>query len=192
MQVKTAISRLLHYSSMQVTDLYFRLCVPVLASTDKILPKCWVTVLPPWTCIFSAARLMLCSVQAGSRQLSESSLSHHCHQGYVPPEAVLTVRTQSIQFVMQWSVYFLGAWGTQCLLQNDSSLLISPFTCALPSLKAVHAIVLEKFVMAELHPVGNAQHYPFGYWLDPSRQREDRAPQHRPCRVALKCHFSSL
>lgn len=77
----------------------------------------------------------------------------------------------------------------RCLLWDDSLLLISPFTCALPSLRPGHAIILERFVMAALHP-GDAWYYPFGRWLDPSSERKtiescSQAPQRLPCRVAL-------
>lgn len=59
----------------------------------------------------------------------------------------------------------------QSLLWDDS-LLISFFTCALPSLRPGHAILLQRFVMAALHPGGNMYYYPFGHWFDPLSERK--------------------
>lgn len=79
----------------------------------------------------------------------------------------------------------------QCLLWADSLLLLSPFTCTLLSLRPGHAVVLGRFVMAALHPVGNVQCHLLGGGLDPSsggKRTENCSPAHqcRPCQVALR------
>lgn len=116
----------------------------------------------------------LCSIQC--KQAVGSSVnclsSHCCHGGFIPPKG--SARRQDLACpVCHRDIDVLLGWPgrAQSLLWVDSLLLISFVTCALPSLRPSHVILLERFVMAALHPVGNMWYYPFGHWFDPSSER---------------------
>lgn len=87
-------------------------------------------------------------------------------RGHTPqrPELAYTVCHRDMNVLLGWPEGDRVCSG----LTFFSSSFSSPMLCFPSGL----AILLERFVMAALHPVGNMWYYPFGCWFDPSSERK--------------------
>lgn len=116
----------------------------------------------------------LCFVQCKQAVGSTvNCLSHCCHRGFTSPKGGANGQDLACPVCHREINVLLGWPEGQSLLWDDSLLLTSFVTCALPSLRPGHAILLERFVMAALYPVSDIWYYPFGHWFDPSSEREN-------------------
>lgn len=139
---------------MQVSNFYLQMHTPVVKflSLLTILPNFWVKSSWKQQNISNADKLvMLCSGQAGCRQLS--GLSHFLSL----PSRVDTPKGDAngqdfVQVVMKKLICSLvGRKDTVPALGWQPS--HQSFTCALPSFRPLYEIILERFVMAALYPV---------------------------------------
>lgn len=117
---------------------------------------------------------MLCSVQAGCRQLSELSffsllpLTVHTSKGNANrQDLACPVCHREINVLLGWPEGHRVCSGMTAFSSVSSPVLCFPSGLVMQS-------SWKDFVVAALRPGGDMYYYPFGYWFDPSSEREYR------------------